>query len=104
MVDLDSITIEVNSIKDRGDVKIVDMETSYREGTSLNIMQRATRTRARARALISTGVVNTVVGNVRGDDIQRLTEVKTFKKLKSIGSVHKAKIVVEVKDKDGNTE
>lgn len=100
MVDLDTIAIDVQTVKSRGDSKVVEMEATYREGTSLNLMKKATKTRARARALISAGVINTVVDNVKGRDIQRLTEVKEFKNLNNVGALHEAKIVVEVMDKD----
>lgn len=100
MVDLDSITIDVKSIKREGDMQVVTMETSYREGTSFNLMTKATKTRARARALIATGVINTTLKNIRGSEIQRFTKVRSFDDIKSIGGTHKAKIVVEVTDSD----
>lgn len=100
MVDLDSITIEVKKIERQGSKQLVTMETSYREGTSLNLMTKATKTRARARALIAAGVINTTLQNIRGSEIQRFTEVRTFEDLENIGALHKAKIVVEVTDTD----
>ena len=104
MVDLDSITIEVKSIKRRGNKQVVEMKTSYREGTSLNLMTKATKTRARGRALIAAGVINTTLQNIRGSEIQRFTEVRSFEDLENIGALHKAKIVVEVTDTDEFTQ
>lgn len=99
MTDLDTITIEVLAITREGTKQVVEMETSYREGSSV-IMRKAIKTRARARALIAVGVVDTVVDQVKAREIQRLTSVRSFEKTNEIGALKEADIVVEVKDGD----
>jgi len=96
MVDLDSITLETQGIMTRGDRKIVNIEATFREVAEMGIMKRAVKTRARGRALISVGFVNTTLDKVKGVDIQRYTKVESFEIIDSNKSKKTAEIIVIV--------
>ena len=98
MVDFENITIEVESITTRGNRKIVELKARYPSVSSMNIMGRALKTRARARALIATGIVNTTVSNIKALDIQRFTRVESFEVTDASGKMEEAKIVVIVEN------
>jgi len=96
MVDFENITLDTKNITTRGDRKIVEMEATYPIATSMGIMRRAVKTRARARALISAGVVNTTVSNVKGMEIQRFTRVESIDTIDRDGRTETQKIIVIV--------
>ena len=96
MVDLENITLEVQSITTRGNRKIVELDATYSSVSTMNIMGRAIKTRARARALVATGVVNTTVANIKALEIQRFTRVESFEVTDDTGNFHEAKVVVIV--------
>lgn len=78
MIDFSKITIDVESITSMPGRKIVKLEANYPTISNMNIMQRAIKTRARARALIATGIVNTTLTNIKALDIQRFTTLESF--------------------------
>lgn len=96
MVDFEDITIDVDSITTRGSRKIVKVQATYPSVSTMNIMGRALKTRARGRALIATGIVNTTISNIKALDIQRFTKVESFSVTGREDNSETAEIVVIV--------
>jgi hypothetical protein len=96
MVDFEDITIEVDGITTRGNRKIVSLTAKYPSVTTMNIMGRALKTRARGRALIATGIVNTTISNIKALDIQRFSRIESFSVTERSENSETADIVVIV--------
>lgn len=94
MVDLDSITLEATSVQKRGSRTIVEVEGTFREVAPMSILERVIKTRAKGRALISTGIVNTTLDKIKGADIQKYARVESLNVTDSDGRKKDVKVVV----------
>lgn len=74
--ELDDITLEIQGISDHPRGKVVTVQSTHPTVLGIGLMRSFAGLRARGRALLAVGVIDTTLKKISGADIQSFTHVE----------------------------